>query len=475
MVIDMASVFAERYKDNPQMLQSAVLGQGGDPSLDAYTALRALQLLKESQRMQAAMAAQGPTQSPSLVDQALQPEMPPQIMAAQPQPQPQPQPQGLAGMPSNMPEEEQGFAPGGIVSFQSRGLVEGDDEGGGDDNPLLAALENLQSSPGDPVTYQQLSSLYPGLIKQIMKDAPKGMSAKERADFVKDYIAERKAEVGESPYAAMRQEIATARGERDKNLEQAKGLALLRASEAALRPGGTMRGLAAAASEFGGAYGQALQADRAERRALANMELNLTDAERKERMGMFSEARAAATAADKDRIEASRAHGVKMTTLANLVSKGMQATKPQRPAGSGRPPAPPKLNERLADAEEAFENNPTEENARRVTALRRAVTQTKTSEFGPTRATVGMAGPLVRAETEISDALDNWKVSPAAKAYRKALKEDPAEAARLEAEELKRIKARFTVSTSGAGGPGGAALPAAPAAAARAADPLGIR
>ena len=51
-MIDQASVFAERYKGNPQVLQATVLGQGNVPGLDPYTALNALKLIKESNMMQ---------------------------------------------------------------------------------------------------------------------------------------------------------------------------------------------------------------------------------------------------------------------------------------------------------------------------------------------------------------------------------------------------------------------------------------
>jgi hypothetical protein len=73
-MIDQASVFASKYKSNPQILQATVLGQGPDPSLDPYTALRALQLIKESNAMQMAQQAQGPTSAPSLASQAVAPQ-----------------------------------------------------------------------------------------------------------------------------------------------------------------------------------------------------------------------------------------------------------------------------------------------------------------------------------------------------------------------------------------------------------------
>ena len=82
MAIDMASVYAERFKGNRAALQAAVLGQSPDPRLDSYTALNALRLLKESDAMAAARQAQGPTQSPSMVAQALAPTMPQQGLGA---------------------------------------------------------------------------------------------------------------------------------------------------------------------------------------------------------------------------------------------------------------------------------------------------------------------------------------------------------------------------------------------------------
>jgi hypothetical protein len=341
--------------------------------------------------------------------------------------------------------------------------------GGGEDasNPLLEAIEAMEGSPGSPVTYQQLSSLYPGLIRQIMAQAPKGMTAAERAQFVKDYIRERQTEAGESPFKAMRQEIAEARGERAKNLDRAQGVALLEAAREALQPGGTMRGLAGAAAAFGGSYGRALQADRAERRSLANMEMNIADAERKERMGMYGEARAAAAAADKDRVEASRAHTAKMTTLANLVRGGMQATKPT----TGRPPSQPKLAEQLGAAEIAFENDPSDENARRVLALRRAQKQVKTTDIGETRAGLGTANIQRQIDTDVSDALEAWKVSREGAEYRKLFRTDPKAAKKLLDDQEKEFRKRFTALNPPAPG---AATPAPKARAARPAPPEGF-
>lgn len=429
MVIDRASIFADRFKGNPQILQAAVLGQSPVPGLDPYTALRAMQLLKESQQMQMAQAAQQPTNTPSLVQMAMQmPQMPPQM--ARPAPQqaaPQQAPMmaasgGLAALPSGSHD----YALGGIVSFNGEGeegqlVVEPSSGGGGDEegnSSLLAALQAMEASPGDPGVYRQLTALYPGLIREALKDAPPGMTATERAQFVKDYIAERRAEAGPSPFGGLREEIATARGERDKNLRQAQGIALLEASAEALRPGGTMRGLAGAAAKFGGSYGQALQADRAERRALANMEMNIADAERKERMGLHSEARAAAAAADKDKVEAGRARSAKFNSLANLVGRGIQATKPTTP----KPPTPPKFNEiayqvnldnLLATQKPKEGETAAQFNARmRATAVDITAKQIKTTDTGPVKAGLTTAAIFQRIDANVSKSMRAFDEDP---------------------------------------------------------------
>jgi len=152
-MIDMASVYAERYKTQPQMLQAAVMGQSPDPKLDPYTALNALKLVKESQRMAMAGQAQQPTSSPSIVAETMAPNpmmqglgamvpgamgqapqgMPPQGMPPQAPPM-QAASGGLASMPT--PDEE--YAAGGIVAFngQTGSAVRDPDAPAVRDNPF---------------------------------------------------------------------------------------------------------------------------------------------------------------------------------------------------------------------------------------------------------------------------------------------------------------------------------------------------
>jgi hypothetical protein len=223
------------------------------------------------------------------------------------------------------------------------------------------------------------------------------------------------------------------------------------------------------------------------------MEMNIADAERKERMGMYGEARAAAAAADKDRVEASRAHTAKMTTLANLVRGGMQATKPT----TGRPPSQPKLPEQtradiLADllaTEKPNEGESQDAFKARMAAKasREALGLARTSDIGPGKQQLGYA-ELFRKIDEKADAAEtNFKKSlldPNNKRWRELSKSDKPEdqaAAKKMLTDLRNATREFYLSNphlleappTGAPRSGGAK--SAPAAgAARPAPPAGF-
>jgi hypothetical protein len=356
MSIDTAAILAARYHKNPAPLKAAVLGQG-DANINPYAALRALQLQKEAERYemaQAAMRGQQMQNQPSMVEQALTPtppQMPPQMQqpqglpgmqqAQQPQPQglpamqqaqqPQPSP-GLEGMP--VPEgSDADYAGGGIVAFA------GDPEDGSyvDDGEQLSMAdlaevqdsnENRQVSSGDPASYQSIAARLPGLLKNIENAEYKAFTPEQ----YKDAFTKRRALIEEgtepSPYGELKQQIAGLEGERAQNLGQARGMAMLAAAGDIMQPGGLMRGLGAAGKTFAGMYGQAMQADKAEKRALMSMQFNLADAQRKEKMGLNREAIAAADQARQDHTAAQRFGLEKTKAMATVASNMARATKP---------------------------------------------------------------------------------------------------------------------------------------------------
>jgi hypothetical protein len=298
---------------------------------------------------------------------------------------------GLGGAFNQIPQRRQETmmaANGGIVAFAG-------DEDENDEETGQLVSDLLASSEGNPAAYKQITSMFPQLMANVASAKYKPMTDTAYNDVI---VARRKAleeGAGPSPYADYESKLAGMETEDAKGLEQAKGLAALAAIPEILEGNNAVRGIGRASGKFAGMYGQALQADKAQKRSMMSMRLNLADAQRKERMGLTRDSISAADQARKDH-DAAQQFGIKKAqALASIAGRYGQATKPVGGAGG---PKPPKINERLADAEEAFETDPSDANRKRVTALRRAVAQTKLTDYGPTRA--GLAGESIDAPVD---------------------------------------------------------------------------
>lgn len=310
---------------------------------------------------------------------------------------------GLASAYNMMPQQPTvNAANGGIVAFAGD-----EDENDEDTGQLVSDL--LASSEGNPAAYQQITSMFPQLMANVAAAKYTPMSDKAYNDAI---VARRKAleeGAGPSPYADYENKLSAMESEDAKGLEQAKGLAAISAIPAILQGNNAIRGIGGAGGAFAGVYGQALQADKAQKRSMMNMRINLADAQRKERMGLTRESIAAADQARKDNQDAQMFGIKKAQALASVAGKYAQATKPTKGTGAGD--KMPKINEQLAAAEVAFENDPNKENRNRVVALRRAVAQTRISDIGAAK--VGVAGEAIEAplDREARAALNKFSTS----------------------------------------------------------------
>lgn len=247
---------------------------------------------------------------------------------------------GLAGLYNQLPQQaqQQMMAGGGVIAFANRGAVE-DDSDDADTQEEQAQAQAQPPSPGNPVAYAQLGPMAIAAAKRL-QEMPDFVSAtpQQRAAMEQQYMDKLMTQAGPSPYGGLRDYIKQAETDRGSSLEQGKGLAALSAMSGMLKPGGFMRGLGEAGGAFAGQYGQALAADRAEKRSLAQMQFNLADAERKERMGLHRDAEAAVARAEQNRLDAHKAKITKETNAASTLARTAQAMKP---TGAGaRPPAP---------------------------------------------------------------------------------------------------------------------------------------
>lgn len=363
---------------------------------------------------------------------------------------------GLGGAFNAIPEErqEQMMAGGGIVAFAGD-----EDENENQTGQLVGGLAALMApSEGNPAAYRQVTSAFPQLLQLVAGAKPTRMTDEEYEAAREKALAQYQKIAGPSPYEGLSKQIGEMREEGAKGLEQAKGLAALKAAAAMQQGRGFIRGLTQAGGAFGESYGQALQADKAQKRSLMNMEIQMADARRKENLGLYKEAEAAAERARKSKEEAGKFALQKANALANVAGKFAAATKPTKAAGSGE--KPPKINEQLAAAEVAFENDPSEANKKRVTALRRAVTQVRTSDIGPTRAGVDTFRTTATASVNEQKLVNTRRFTDPdwMAAYEKS---DPAGMAAAEDAILARIRASGP-GTPGAGAPVNSNLAPAP-------------
>jgi hypothetical protein len=441
-MIDMASVFADRYKKTPKVLSDAVMGQSIDPSLDPYTALNALKLVNESQRMAMAGQAQQPTSSPSIVAQNVAPPMqqglgamvpgamggqgmppqgmPPQGMPPQGMP-PQGMPQqtmqaasgGLAGMYS--PDED--YAAGGIVAFaeptedNNYSLVR--DESAPDyvfSESGPSQMRVLESEAVDRDLYDDTDGTETGFLaaqklanRRIASLGKIERKKFDRAGFIKDYMNQIKKEGGVNIY-----DEELARGPQDeadriRARQVGEANAYFTAAGKVLKGSRLSEGASEALPAFGSAMSEVEKLDQAAKQANSKMQFALKDAKRKERLGDYRGAAAAAELARKYEQDENKFEFDKARYGADVAVRNVAANRPLRSA-SGSGDASTKLPQVDRDAANIAKqivdlqnSNPDDPKLpalkQKLVALEKIIAATKTSEAGP--------GKLGAQETQI--------------------------------------------------------------------------
>jgi len=394
-MIDMASVYAERFKTNPQALQAAVMGQSPDPKLDPYTALNALKLVKEANMMEMAGKAQQPTSTPSIVAENMAPNpmqqglgamvpgamgqapqgMPPQGQAPAPRaPVMQAASGGLAGMYT--PEED--YAAGGIVAFQAGGETEEDYQRETTDTGYSDAqgratdaegnlMEDADAGKGSGSALEKFNTM---LLKQAAKigsNKPVTISPTERKALFKEFLAQETENAGPDIY---KEEIA--RGAQDdadraKARKVGEANALFTAAGKVLKGNRLATGLSEALPAYGSEMNRVEQADQAAKTANSRAQFALKDAQRKERSGNIRAANTAMESYRKFIQDENKAVFERDRAVADIAAKGIAGNRPLRGAAGDKVS---KIPEQLGAAEIAYAQNPTKENLVIVQALR---------------------------------------------------------------------------------------------------------
>jgi hypothetical protein len=502
MAIDMASVYAARYRKQPDMLRAAVMGQSPDASLDSYTALNALRLIKEADMMDMAGQAQQPTSSPSIVAQNLAPNpmmqglgamvpgamggqgMPPQGQAPQQAPMPQPTMQAASGGLAGMYTPEEDYAEGGIVAFDgTNGSLVRDpdapefvsDQNSGSDmlipiSDIVGDGEDTGGSASRPVQRRAFARQ-----DEYLGFDPEEMSVAAQEAFMDRYEARMKKAAGPDIYAPAKERQKAREDAIASDRRSGEGMALLTAAGKILKG----RNLAEGASEALPAYAQQIaevrKAEREEKRSIEQMNFSLADAERKERMGNTRGAQAALEAARKFQQDANKAKSDKLRFSADIATRNVQYDRlANKGAGSG-----PKWQEQVlqsnidylkttqkpkqGETPEAFDARIRKQASDIVAPLLKS--SYSTSENAPNKQAAAVAPVQQRVDAAVAQDIADFKLfSPEGAAYRRALKaKAPEEAARLlrEAEKSFRATHERTQGFTGAGeaAPGTAANP----------------
>lgn len=251
---------------------------------------------------------------------------------------------GLGSAFNTIPEErqEQMMANGGIVAFQSRGVVDSETEDDDTDQVIQQDLR-MPVGRGDLPTYGAALTGLTNLYTRFKDDKGFTPLTAEEERTMYDRSVTRGKEIYGDVLSKIKANIESERGLGEENLRQQRGLAALSAAEAMLQGRGAIRGLAQAGGAFGRSYSKALEADAAQKRALTNMELNLAKAEADQRMGLHEKAEARVAKANADRRAAHTAGVNKTKAEADILHKMGRISMPPAPTktGTGAPKLSP--------------------------------------------------------------------------------------------------------------------------------------
>jgi hypothetical protein len=225
------------------------------------------------------------------------------------------------------------YAGGGILAFA------GDEDTNGPAGQLI-------ESAGDPAVYGDFGRFGMGELKRLKElKAFEGMTKAQRKAANKEAYDEISQFGGEDPYAPMAEKIKSYEAERAKNYDRGLGFSALQAIPEILKGGNAARGIAGGLGAFGAGAEKADRANTADQRALAGMQFNLSDAQRKERMTTGREALANVKNTEANRLAAHTAERADIVAGITGAGKFAQAFRPVGVAGGAG--KAPKLNERL--------------------------------------------------------------------------------------------------------------------------------
>jgi hypothetical protein len=313
-------------------------------------------------------------------------------------------------------------AGGGILAFQDRGLVEGEDNSPTITDEEIDALlaREANGEEGSGISTAVASNPKVGEIANMLLNRKARTFSPSAQESLYRYNLQRgQRDLGPNTGAEEYNKYLTGLDSAQAgNMSRGHGMTMLRAAAALQKSGVTPGDRWGKMFENIADSEEKLQAsDTAQKDYLAKAKFALADSKRKERAGLSSDSRAATSAYVKYMQEADKEGRLNAKAAGDLlVNQDRARALAARAAAGGGDKT--KLNEMLAKAEIAHETNPTDVSLKTVTALRRAVDRTKITDVGPVKAEQTAAAQTDKAIANEADAWSkNYKGRQAQKAY----------------------------------------------------------
>jgi hypothetical protein len=362
---------------------------------------------------------------------------------------------GLGNAFNNLPPETQDgivhAAGGGILAFKDEGLVDSSGSEGTDIASLIGGQRVL-----DPALHKKIGDRVYGLSEALMNRQAYNPKPEDRAKFENEYVASLTKDLGPDPYAPQQAYLDKKAANQGQLRSRAEGAALLQAIPLVLQGSNAMRGIGAGAGKLGASMGEIEQAQQVAEDHMMQARLSLASLQRNEKMGLRKEARADYNSIQQNLIAAGKNDILGTTNAANILNNLAKSNVVRTAAGAGGAGKKDKLAEQLAAAEIAFEKDPSDENTKIVTALRRAQAQNKTTDVGKTKADLTREQIAAGESADVRKAMKSFAFNPD---YMEARQADPERADALWNAEIERQRNmnpnRTTPSPGPVGGSGG--------------------
>jgi hypothetical protein len=242
---------------------------------------------------------------------------------------------GIAGaMPQQMADGVVNAAGGGILAFAPGGEASDETEAV---NPVQAISEAMYSR-GDPVAYRGALQNLGGISKRIREFNPTPYTPEDQARLNEMFFNQERRQAGPSPFGPLEEDQKVRQTDRKQAIELGKAALAFKGMKAITKGNNAIRGVTEAAGEIGEGMVQLQEADRKEKRAIADVDFKITNAKRLENMGMTKNAQALTASAVSSKKAADKAELDKLSAEAKVeegIAKAAKTTGKAGGAGAG--------------------------------------------------------------------------------------------------------------------------------------------